>query len=220
MGEGEKSKTLHPLAPSPPHPLFRLRAKPRMKSQSSLETPLLFWHLFAIAAALAPPIFFAFAVAPAVFKILPTRDLAASLVSPILIKACWLAEGSFAVLFLTSWLLCRRWKAPRLARSLATRAAILGLIASVVIEKLLIPPMDKIREEAPGLIDNLPAADPARILLDRYHRLSTAFFAVEIGAAVMILAVTARLIVRTVHGPAVAAAARPPVPKLLDLSDV
>jgi hypothetical protein len=185
-----------------------------------LEAPLLFWHLLAIALALVPPVFFGFAVAPAAFHILPTRDMAASLTSPILTKACWLAEGSFAVLFLTSWLLGRWWAAPRLSRSLTTRAAILGMIASAVIEKLLIPPMDKIRAEAPGLIDNLPVADPSRILLDRYHRLATTFFAVEIGVALVILIVTARLIVRRVQAPPAPAAARPPVPKLLDLSDL
>ena len=63
-----------------------------------------------------------------------------------------------------------------------------------MIEKLLIPPIDKIRAEAPGLIDNLPAADPSRVLLDRYHRLSTGFFAAEIAAALLILFVTARLL--------------------------
>ena len=47
------------------------------------------------------------------------------------------------------------------------------MIASLVIEKLLIQRMEKIRQEAGSLIDNLPAADPLRILLDRYHRLST-----------------------------------------------
>jgi hypothetical protein len=195
---------------------------PRSSRPSMLggfEAPLLFWHFVALVAALGPPLFFAFAVAPAAFRILPTRDMAASLVGPILTKACWLAEGSFALLFLTSWLLGRLWGAPRLSRSLATRAAILGVIASAVIEKLLIPTMDKIRE-APGLIDNLPTADPSRIQLERYHRLSTAFFAVESGAALLILIVTVRLIARRGQSPAVPAAARPPVPKLLDLSDV
>lgn len=182
------------------------------------ELPVLILHLFALALAVGPPIFFGVAVAPAAFRVLPTRDLAASLTSPVLTKACWLAEGSFAVLFFTSWLLGRWWNAPRLSRSLATRAAILGMIAAVVIEKLLIPPMDRIREEAPGLIDNLPVADPSRLLLDRYHRLSTAFFGADVTAALLILLVTARLVLR--RGQAPTDPPQPPVPKLLDLSDV
>jgi hypothetical protein len=190
-----------------------------MKTGPSFEAPVLFWHFAALALAFAPAVFFGFAVAPAAFRILPTRDMAASLVSPVLTRACWLAEGSFAVLFLTSWLLGRWWSAPRLSRSLTTRAAILGMIASAVIEKLLIPPMDRIREEAGGLIDNLPAADPSRLLLDRYHRLATAFFAVDIVAALLILMVTVRLIVRRGQAPPTPTA-HPAVPKLLDLSDV
>src|SRR6476660_9744960 len=140
-----------------------------MRKLERLEGPVLFLHLAALSLALGPPIFFALAVAPPSFRVLPTRDLAASLQSPILTGACHLAEGSFAVLFLTSWLLGRWWEAARLTRTLATRAAMLGMITAVVIESLLIPPMDKIRTEAPGLIDNLPASDPSRILLARYH---------------------------------------------------
>ena len=189
-----------------------------MKASPALEATILFWHLTAIALALVPPLFFGFAVAPAAFQILPTRDMAASLASPILIKACWLAEGSFVLLLGTSLLLARWWNAPRLSRSLATRAAILGLIASLVVEKLLIPPIDKIRVEA-GLIDNLPAADPSRILLARYHRLSMAFFAIAMAAAIVILASTVRWIARR-NPIARAPAAPPPVPKLLDLSDL
>lgn len=192
----------------------------RRQTADRLETLVLVLHLAALVMAIGPPVFFGLAVAPAAFRVLPTRDLAASLTSPILTTACGLAQGSFAVLFLTSWLLSRWWEAPRLSRSLATRAAILGMIAAVVVEKLLIPPMDKIRAETPGLIDNLPAADPSRLLLARYHRLATACFCAEIAAALIILLLTARLLVRRRQGSLPAAAARPPVPKLLDLSDV
>lgn len=187
-----------------------------------LRSLVLIFHLLALALAVGPPLFFGAAVAPAVFKVLPTRDMAGALQSPILVRACWLAEASFAVLFLTSLLVGRWWNAPRLQRSLLTRAPILGIISAFVIEKLLIPPMDRIRSEAPGLIDNLPAADPSRALLDRYHRLSTSFFAAEIAVAVVILIVTARVLAARPSGPAsaVPAAARPPIPKLLDLSDV
>jgi hypothetical protein len=96
------------------------------------------------------------------------------------------------------------------------------MISAVVIEKLLIPPIDRIRTEAPGLIDNLPAADPSRVLLDRYHRLSTSFFAAEIAIAVVILVVTARVLAAPPPSAVSKApsASRPPVPKLLDLSDV
>ena len=85
----------------------------------------------------------------------------------------------------------------------------------LVIQQLLIPPIDKIRAEAPGLIDNLPKGDPSRVLLDRYHRLSTGFFALAIGAALLTLFVTARLLAERRAAPPVPGAARPPVPKIL-----
>src|ERR1700693_5663208 len=190
-----------------------------MSLRQRLEAPVLILHLTALCLAIGPPVFFALAVAPASFRILPTRDLAASLQSPILTTYCRLAEGSFAVLFLTSWLLGRWWEAARLTRTLATRAALLGMITAVVIEGLLIPPMDKIRAEAPGLIDSLPASDPSRVLLARYHRLATGFFSAGIVAAFVILIATVFL--RPARRKAPPPPPTPPaVPKLLDLSGV
>ena len=200
---------------------MKLEAVGRQPS-AGLFSVVLALHFLALALAVGPPVFFGMAVAPWVFRIVPTRDMAGAVISPILTRACWLLEGSFAVLFLTSWLLGRWTAAPRLSRSLMTRTPVLGMIAAVVIEKLLIPPMDKIRADAPGLIDNLPAADPGRLLLARYHRLSTSFFAADLVVAVVLLIVTARVLAsRSAEPPRPApAAARPPVPKLLDLSDV
>ena len=185
-----------------------------MRRDSRLTPLVLALHLAALSLALAPPIFFGAVVAPSVFHVLPTRDLAGAVQSPILSRLCAMAEASFAVLFATSWLLTGR-DGPRTARALLTRLPVLGFFAAIVIRQLLIPPMDRIRQEAPGLIDSLPAADPSRVLLDRYHRLATGFFALEIAAALLILIVTARLL--SAPGPAAPVAAPKPVPKILDL---
>lgn len=182
-------------------------------------------HLLAIALVVGPPIFFGAVVAPLVFRLLPTRDMAGALQAPIVTQLCWIAEGGFLLLILTSWWLTRDG-APKLLKMLMTRAAFLGLIAAVVIEKLLVTQIDKIRKDAPGLIDNLPAADPGRILLGRLHKLSTGFFTIEILAGVLVLVTTARWIAirRASAAPAVPGASRPPmppmppVPKVLDLS--
>ena len=190
----------------------------------SFRVLVLALHLAALAMALAPSLFFGGVVAPSAFHVLPTKDLAAALVSPILSRLCILAEACFGVLFATGWLLTGGG-APRMLRALATRLPVLGFFAAIVIQQLLIPPIDRIRAEAPGLIDNLPAADPSRILLDRYHRLSTGFFTLEIASAVALLVVTARLLsrreeaARTATGSPGESGPRPkPVPKILDLS--
>jgi hypothetical protein len=164
-----------------------------VRSEGRLDTLVLTLHLLAIALTLAPPLFFGAVVAPSVFKVLPTRDLAGAVQSPILSKLCLIAEASFVVLVATSWWITRRDTA-RMARALLTRLPVLGFFAALVIRQLLIPPIDRIRQEAPGLIDSLPAADPSRILLDRYHRLSTGFFSLEIAAALLILVATASLL--------------------------
>ncbi len=182
-----------------------------------MDAFVLFLHLAALSLALVPPIFFGAAVAPAAFQVLPTRDLAAALVAPILSKACLLAEIAFVALFLTSWFLTRK-SAPRLTRVVLTRSAVFGFFAAIVIRQLLIPPMEEIREEAPGLIDSLPASDPSRLLLDRYHRLATGLFTAEAVAALAMLWMTTRLLAARRASPPPPAEARPPVPKLLDLS--
>jgi hypothetical protein len=77
--------------------------------------------------------------------------------------------------------------------------------------------MDRIRAEAPGLIDNIPAGDPSRLLLDRYHRLATGFFTAALAVGVVVLILTARLLWVGRAAPA-PSASPPPLPKLLDLS--
>jgi hypothetical protein len=155
-------------------------------------------------------------VAPSLFKVLPTRDLAARVVSPVLSAACLIAEVAFGVLFATAWWLGRDGF-PRLTRSLFTRLPVAGFFAALVVRELLIPPIDRIRQEAPGLIDRLPAADASRILLDRYHRLATGFLGVllVVGAVMLVLTVRLLAVPRALSGPD---ASRAPVPKLLDLS--
>jgi hypothetical protein len=189
-----------------------------------LEAPAILLHLLAIALVIGPAVFFGAVVAPQAFHLLPTRDMAGALTAPIVTQLCWIAEGAFLLLMLTSWWLTRDG-ASKLLRILMTRAAFLGLIAAVAIEKLLVSQIDKIRKDAPGLIDNLPAGDPARILLGRLHKLSTGFLSIEIMAGAVVLVTTARWIAnrRAPANPTVPGASRPPVPpvpKVLDLSGV
>jgi hypothetical protein len=189
--------------------------------RNALETPALVVHLAALALVLGAPVFFGAVVAPLSFKLLPTHDMAGALQAPVLTRLCWMLEAGFGLLLLTSWWLTREG-ARKLLRMLMTRGAFLGLIAAVVIEKLLVARIEKLRQDSPGLIDNLPALDPSRIVIDRLHRLSTGFFAVEIAAGAIILVTTARWIAGRSLPPAVAAplpgASRPPIPKVLDLS--
>jgi hypothetical protein len=186
-----------------------------MRPGRRLEAPVLFLHLSALVLAIGPFLFFGAAVAPSLFRVLPTRDLAARVARPVLSAACLIAEVAFGVLFATAWYLGREGF-PRLTRSLFTRLPVAGFFAALVVRELLIPPIDRIRQEAPGLIDQLPAADPSRLLLDRYHRLATGFTAVLLVVGAVMLFLTVRLLAVPRSLPS--SAARQPVPKLLDLS--
>jgi hypothetical protein len=191
--------------------------------RNAFEAPALVVHLAALAFVVGPPVFFGAVVAPLSFHLLPTHDMAGSLQAPVLTRLCWIAEAGFALLIATSWWLTREGSS-KLLKMLMTRAAFLGLIAAVVIEKLLVARIERIRVDAPGLIDNLSAGDPSRVLLGRLHKLSTGFFAIEIAAGVLLLVTTARWIAGRSRPPAATApmpgASRPPVPKMLDLSGV
>ena len=186
-----------------------------MKLDSRLEPLLLTVHLAALAFVLAPPVVFGAIVAPAAFRVLPTRDMAGALQSPILSQMCGLAEASFLVLFATSWILAS--ESARGTRAVMTRLPVLGFFAALAIRQLLIPPIDRIRAEAPGLIDNLPASDPSRVLLARYHRLATGFFTLEIAVALVVLLATARLLSHRRSAPSIPTAVPKPEPKILDL---
>ncbi|PYQ63534.1 MAG: hypothetical protein DMF54_16510, partial [Acidobacteria bacterium] len=120
-----------------------------MRPSSRVDSAVLFLHLAALALAIGPAVFFGAVVAPALFRVLPTRDLAATVVSPVLSGACLLAEVAFGVLFATSFWLTREG-VPRLMRSLLTRLPVAGFFAALVVHQLLIPPIDRIRREAPG----------------------------------------------------------------------
>ena len=111
--------------------------------------------------------------------------MAGALQSPILTQLCGIARGELPRPLRDVLAADLRRRGEGDARAADARCRSSGSSRALVIQQLLIPPIDRIRAEAPGLIDNLPAGDPSRVLLDRYHRLSTGFFAVEIarGAA-------------------------------------
>jgi hypothetical protein len=54
-------------------------------------------------------------------------------------------------------------------------------------------------------------------MLDRYHRLSTGFFAIEIAAALIVLLATARLLAARREAPPAAPRPVQPQPKVLNL---
>ena len=79
-------------------------------------------------------------MAPSVFRVLPTRDLAGAVQSPILSQLCLLAQvelrGALRDLLVADAPGCDAG----LTRALLTRLPVLGFFAALVIQQLLIPP--------------------------------------------------------------------------------
>jgi uncharacterized membrane protein len=121
-------------------------------------------------------IFLAFVLAPTVFSsgLLPTRQMAGSIVGRSLDLLHWMAIAS-GIIFLISSVLYNRLSAgsPRL---LAARhiLILLMLLLTLISQCAISPKMHAIRAEV-GAIDNLPLNDPLRVRFDRLHAWSEDF---------------------------------------------
>jgi hypothetical protein len=120
--------------------------------------------------------FFAFVLAPTVFSpgLLPTRQLAGSIVGRSLALLHYVAIGS-GVAFLCASMLYNRMTAGS-ARPLAARhlLIVLMLLLTLISQFAITPKMHALRANA-GIIDNLSLDDPQRKEFDRLHGWSEKF---------------------------------------------
>jgi hypothetical protein len=121
-------------------------------------------------------IFFAFVLAPTVFSpgLLPSRQMAGSIVGRSLDRLHYLAIVSGTVFLIASMLYSRI--ASGNARPLAARHVliVLMLLLTVISQFAISPKMHAIRAEA-GVIDDLPSDNPLRMQFDRLHVWSEKF---------------------------------------------
>jgi uncharacterized membrane protein len=121
-------------------------------------------------------IFFAFVLAPTAFSpgLLPTRQLAGSIVGRSLDRLHYMAIASGIVFLLASMLYSRM--ASGNARPLAARhiLIVLMLLLTVISQCAISPKMHTIRAEV-GVIDDLPPDNPLRVEFDRLHVWSEKF---------------------------------------------
>ena len=121
-------------------------------------------------------IFFAFVLAPTVFSpgLLPTRQMAGSIVGRSLDRLHYMAIVSGIVFLIASMLYSRM--ASGNARPLAARhiLIVLMLLLTVISQFAISPKMHAIRAEA-GVIDDLPPDNPLRLEFDRLHVWSEKF---------------------------------------------
>ena len=147
-------------------------------------------HLLAVCLAVGAPVFFAAAVAPAAFRVLPSRALAGDLTGAILSRLCGVLEGCYAVLFATTWHLTREHRKSRVVVVLR-RLPILAFFSALTTGALIVPAAERVRRSLPAGLDISAAAPLLRQRFDRLHRLSVSLLLLEIACGVALLAAAA-----------------------------
>jgi len=119
-------------------------------------------------------IFFAFVVAPTVFTVLPTHDLAGNVVRRSLGALHWMGIVSGIVYLVCSLIYSRLAKG--FAHPLAARNVLILLMIALTAVSLFVvtAKMNALRADM-GVIDNVPFSDARRVEFNRLHNWSTDF---------------------------------------------
>lgn len=126
-------------------------------------------------------IFFAFVLAPIVFTVLPSNELAGNVVNPSLTRLHWMGVIA-GIIFLLCSLLHNRLKHAQLRAFSASHVLLAIMLALTLISQLsVIPRMQSLRSSM-GVIDNVSSSDARRIEFNRLHAWST-----ELEGGVLIL---------------------------------
>lgn len=147
-------------------------------------------HLLAASFAVAAPVFFAVAVAPEAFRVLPSRALAGDLTGAILSRLCGILEGCYAALFATTWFLTRRSRKSR-AVVVLRRLPILAFFSALTTGALIVPAADRLRRSLPAGLDMAAASPQLRQRFARLHTLSVSLMLLEIACGLALLAAAA-----------------------------
>ena len=117
-------------------------------------------------------IFFAFVLAPTVFSVLPTRQLAGNVVNRSLGILHWMALGCGVVFAITSMIYSRIVNGVLEPFALRNMLLYLMIILTLVSMFGIAGRMAVLREQM-GVIDDLPYNDPLRMEFNRLHVWST-----------------------------------------------
>jgi len=117
-------------------------------------------------------IFFAFVLAPTVFTVLPTHELACNVVNPSLRSLHWMGLASGLLFLLCSVFHNRiRYAQSRVFSASHILLAIM-LVLTLISQFSISPRMESLRNDM-GVIDNVPFSDARRIEFNRLHAWST-----------------------------------------------
>jgi uncharacterized membrane protein len=117
-------------------------------------------------------IFFAFVLAPTVFSVLPTRELAGSVVTRSLNALHWMGIICGIVFAAASMAYC--YQTSGQARPFAARHLLIYamLVLTFISQFAISPKMHRLRTDM-AVIDNVPVTDARRVEFNRLHQWST-----------------------------------------------
>jgi Domain of unknown function (DUF4149) len=117
-------------------------------------------------------IFFSFVLAPTVFTVLPTVELAGNVVSRSLTSLHWMGLISGIIFLLAS--LTHNWKVHAQAKPFAaTHILVLAMLVLTAISQFAITPRMRVLRHEMGTIENISRSDERRLEFDRLHAWST-----------------------------------------------
>ncbi len=117
-------------------------------------------------------IFFSFVLAPTVFTVLPTVELAGNVVSRSLTALHWMGLVSGVIFLLAS--LTLNWKSHAQAKPFAaSHILVLVMLVLTAISQFAITPRMRVLRHEMGAMENVSHSDEHRMEFDRLHAWST-----------------------------------------------
>ena len=168
--------------------------KPALEAKSGAGEQLVaFIEALLLTAWLGAMIFFSFAVAPAVFAVLPTRELAGQVVNSLIGKLELIGLICGPLL-----LLLQRFAWPK--RESEAKARVLRAILLAVMTLLaaasrfwVSAKLRGLRAQIGGLIDDIPVTDPQRVEFNALHGASVSLMGATMLAGLVVVFLTIRL---------------------------
>jgi len=136
-------------------------------------------------------IFFAFVLAPTVFAVLPTRELAGNVVSPSLSRLHWIGLASGLLFLLCSISYNQiRYGQPRLFS--VTHVLLVIMLVFTAMSQFRVTPRMALLRTSMGTIDNVSGSDARRVEFNQLHQWSTRLESGVLLCGLGVVALTAR----------------------------
>jgi hypothetical protein len=138
-------------------------------------------------------IFFSLAVAPTVFAVLPTRELAGQVVNSLIGKLEWIGLVCGPLLLLLQLFAWPKREAEAKSRVLRVILLVLMTLLVAASRFWVSAKMHALRAQIGGPIDNIPVTDALRVEFNALHGVSVSLMGAALLAGLVVIFLTVRL---------------------------